>query len=398
MSNYSSEMRLLEKIKCSYLFILLFLLNVPLIAQKQMTCEESEALRLNIIEEWKEEKRLQYQHLSSLSEDAIPVIRIENDSLPFWYTTYGNASDGDRSLWISMHGGGGTTHKFNDGQWDNQKRLYKPSEGIYVAPRAPWNAWNMWFQEPIDQLFSQLIQMMIACKGVNPDKVYLMGYSAGGDGVWRLAPRMADSFAAASMMAGHPGDVGLQNLHNLPFMIWCGADDAAYNRNKECALRGEIMDSLQQAHPQGYIHKTHILPNKGHWMDSEDAAALPWMQQFVRNPYPDTIVWCQEEVLRDCFYWISVPREEIARGKEVRISVKKNTIHIERCDYSRLTLYLNDSIVNLDKKVKVKKDGQALYKGKVPRSEQIMIETMEQRGDPMYCFPARLVVDVPRHQ
>ena len=65
--------------------------------------------------------------------------------MPFWYAEYGNAPFGERSLWISMHGGGGTTQQFNNGQWNNQKRLYRPTEGIYVAPRAPWNAWNMWW-------------------------------------------------------------------------------------------------------------------------------------------------------------------------------------------------------------------------------------------------------------
>jgi poly(3-hydroxybutyrate) depolymerase len=46
-------------------------------------------------------------------------------------------------------------------------------------------------------------------RGVNPDKVYLLGYPAGGDGVWQLAPRMADRFAAAAMMAGHPNGASL---------------------------------------------------------------------------------------------------------------------------------------------------------------------------------------------
>ena len=71
--------------------------------------------------------------------------------------------------------------------------------------------------------------------GANPDKVYLMGYSAGGDGVYQLAPRMADRFAAASMMAGHPGNASPLGLRNLPFAIFSGADDAAYNRNKVAA-------------------------------------------------------------------------------------------------------------------------------------------------------------------
>jgi poly(3-hydroxybutyrate) depolymerase len=49
-----------------------------------------------------------------------------------------------------------------------------------------------------------------------------MGYSAGGDGVFQIAPRMADHWAAAAMMAGHPGDAAALNLRNLPFTIFMG--------------------------------------------------------------------------------------------------------------------------------------------------------------------------------
>ena len=62
---------------------------------------------------------------------------------------------------------------------------------------------------------------MIMLYEVDPNKVYLMGYSAGGDGVYQLAPRMADRFAAAAMMAGHPNEtspLGLEISHLL--YIW----------------------------------------------------------------------------------------------------------------------------------------------------------------------------------
>ena len=32
-----------------------------------------------------------------------------------------------------------------------------------------------------------------------------------------MAPRMADHFASAAMMAGHPNNVDLHNIRNLPF-------------------------------------------------------------------------------------------------------------------------------------------------------------------------------------
>ncbi|MEM7298333.1 MAG: hypothetical protein AAF391_08720 [Bacteroidota bacterium] len=53
-----------------------------------------------------------------------------------------------------------------------------------------------------------------------------MGYSAGGDGVYQLAPRMADSLAAAAMMAGHPNDASPLGLRNIGFTLHMGGKDA----------------------------------------------------------------------------------------------------------------------------------------------------------------------------
>ena len=90
--------------------------------------------------------------------------------------TFGEAPADGRSLWISMHGGGEAPEQVNTQQWQNQIRLYQPEEGIYIAPRAPTDKWNMWHQEHIDPMFAHLIESMVALRGVNPDKVYLMGY------------------------------------------------------------------------------------------------------------------------------------------------------------------------------------------------------------------------------
>jgi len=148
------------------------------------------------------------------------VLEADGAKMPFWYAVYGDKPKSGRSLWISMHGGGGAPKQVNDGQWENQKKLYKPEEGVYVAPRAPTDTWNLWHQGHIDALFRKLITDMIVFEGVDPNRVYLMGYSAGGDGVYQLAPRMADSFAAAAMMAGHPNETRPDGLRNLPFALY----------------------------------------------------------------------------------------------------------------------------------------------------------------------------------
>jgi len=319
---------------------------------------------------------------------------VGNDSLRMRFAeqTFGKMPHDGYSLFISLHGGGNTATEVNDGQWRNQMRLYTPQASVYVAPRAPWDDWDMWFKPSIDPLYEELIAWAVAFRGVNPDKVYLMGYSAGGDGVWRLAPRMADHWAAAAMMAGHPGDVGLVNVRNCPFTIWCGAEDHAYQRAERLEERADELDSLKSDDPNGYTHEAHLMAGKGHWMDRADTVAVRWMQQFKRNPYPKKIVWRQEEVAKHCFYWIEVPADEATHGRTVEVEVRGNTIEIARCDYSRLTLWLNDDIVDLDSKVTVVHGGRRLFRGRVPRTAANIRASLFSRNDPSYAFPSKLTV------
>ena len=339
---------------------------------------------------WLKSKKTQYAQASSEE-----LITLGDLKLKFATRVYGEKPADGYSLYISMHGGGSAPAKVNDQQWANQIRLYTPKEGVYIAPRAPWNDWNMWFKEGLDELFEMLIECMVANMGVNPDKVYLLGYSAGGDGVWRMAPRMADRWAAASMMAGHPGEASQVNLRNTPFMIWMGENDRAFNRNKLAVHHGKIMDSLQLADKAGYIHETHIIKGKGHWMERADTLAVSWMAQHQRNPYPDRVVWRQEGVTRRNFYWIGLPEGQECRHKMMVIAdYEGNTINIEHSDYQRLTLYINDKMMNLNKPITVRYNGKKIFKGKVVRTVANLSQTLSERGDLRYMFPAKIDIEL----
>lgn len=107
---------------------------------------------------------------------------IKQDTLEmkFSYRILGEKPEDGRSLYISLHGGGNTSPAANDQQWKNQINLYTPKEGVYLAPRAPTNTWNLWHEDHIDDMFAKLIKAAVKNEGVNPNKVYLLGYSAGG--------------------------------------------------------------------------------------------------------------------------------------------------------------------------------------------------------------------------
>ena len=360
-----------------------------LASKASLTADEANLYALELSEAWK--KAVVEQSARQFEEKKL---QIGENSMRIWWTTFGDKPEDGRSLYISLHGGGGAPPSLNDSQWDNQKRLYTPEEGVYLAPRAITNTWDLHFVPEADAFYEAIIRYAVSALDVNPNKVYIMGYSAGGDGVWRLGPRMADHWAAASMMAGHPGDVRLEGLRNTPFMIWCGGEDTAYNRNEECAARIKVMEALHEADPEGYIHEGHIVPGKPHWMDGVDRAAVPWMAKYTRNPYPKKVVWVQGDVMKDAFYWIGAPADEAQKGKMVVATASRetNTIQIEKSDYSRLTIYLNDTLVDLDKPVKVVCGGKVLFEGRLSRSPQTMLSTLNARGDLSYIFPAEVTV------
>lgn len=360
--------------------------------------EAAEEARLKVIEDWKAAR----MNEMTVNYNRNFVIGKNNVAMKYYINCYGKEPEGGHSLWISLHGGGGTTAAVNNEQWSNQQIMYRyaktpqPIEGYYISPRSIDDVWDMWFLEENDSLFEQIITTLVVVKNVNPDKVYLMGYSAGGDGVWRMAPRLADHWAAAAMMAGHPGNVNLMNVRNLPFTLWVGGEDTAYDRNKLVPQKATELEFMHSKDPEGYIYNCHVLKGKPHWMDLEDAAAFDWMAGYSRNPYPTRIVWRQEgeerNVVRQFFYWIKVERNEMKKANTVIAEIKDNVITIEKSDYKTLTFYLNDSMADLDKPVKVVFDGQLVFKGMVERSRNTLLSSMAERNDPSYTFCSELTV------
>ncbi|MCR5403713.1 MAG: Ig-like domain-containing protein [Butyrivibrio sp.] len=126
---------------------------------------------------------------------------------------------------------------------------------------------------------------MIVNYGADPDRVYLHGYSAGGDGVYQITPRLADRFAAANMSAGHPNDVSLLNLSNLNFCQQAGirdyySEDAM--RSVNVARYDQILSDYRNKYGFGYEHTTFIHVPEGHIFDDYDDVSSSVLREPVR--------------------------------------------------------------------------------------------------------------------
>ncbi|MCC7170464.1 MAG: polyhydroxyalkanoate depolymerase [Planctomycetes bacterium] len=318
------------------------------------------------------------------------AITLGDQTMRFWSKTFGDKPKDGRSLWISMHGGGNAPPEINEQQFENQKRLYTLDEGIYLAPRAPTDTWNLWHEAHVDAFFARLIEDLVVLEDVDPNRVYLLGYSAGGDGVYQLAPRLSDRLAAAGMFAGHPNETKPIGMRNVPFALHVGADDAAYKRNAIAAQWGERLDELAAADPGGYLHQVQVHAGKGHWMDREERVALPWMASHTRDPRPTRIVWEQDDIVHDRSYWLAVDRPDpkarvIAThsGQAITIELAKNV--------GPLRVLLDDTMVDLDQDVIVVREELEVHRGPVRRTIALLSRTLAERGDPRAMFCAEVL-------
>jgi hypothetical protein len=163
----------------------------------------------------------------------------------------------------------------------------------------------MWFKDYMEDFMLEIIRAFCLNGLADINKVFISGYSAGGDGVYHMGPRMADHLAGAAVMAGHPNGAHLLNLRNIPFSIQVGERDNAYNRANEAIKYSGMLAQLEQNYG-GFEHQCKIMSGKPHWMDKQDTIIFPWLFGHTRNPYPDVILFqqCDDRRKQSTFYYL----------------------------------------------------------------------------------------------
>ncbi len=364
-----------------------------------------------------------------ISLNGLSVLTVGSKKMRLSVFKEGEMPAGGYPLFICLHGGGSDpTGEMNDSQWQiMQKRCMDGTPGIYAATRAVRDTWDCHSVSEAYPFYDEIIRRAILFWNVNPDRVYFTGYSAGGDGVYQIAPRMADRLAAANMSAGHPNQISLINLFNLPFFLQVGELDGAYDRNRMTPRYSAYLDRLGMA--GGYPHFCYIHTGKPHSAcrdvrtDGEIVIADPaaWLKSAVeetayeggtvmvntncvtrmgvwtRNPLPDRICW--DSTVRapsrgiDSFYWLALP-QNCADGY-VEAKRQGNVLRIPVCTLrnTQLTILLNEEMIDFDVPLSVELAGK-VYRIQPTISEALLETTTHTLGDPRLQFAASVTVEL----
>lgn len=192
---------------------------------------------------------------------------------------------------IYLHGSGGlgidNLKQISGGNTQGTHLWIRPEiqarqQVIVIAPQLP--AGSEWAAVDSDltiggMLVLDLIDTLIREKRIDADRIYLVGQSLGGFGVWDLISKRPDVFAAAIALCGGGRPDHIAAARTVPIWAFHGAQDTAVPVQRS----REMVAALEKA--DGTVKYTEY-PAAGHdiWTQAFAEPELPtWLFANARN-------------------------------------------------------------------------------------------------------------------
>jgi hypothetical protein len=319
-------------------------------------------------------------------------VRYKEHVSPYLVREVGTKPPKGWPLVIAMHGGGGVPKQVNDSQWEVMQRYYKDHAEVsgykYLALRAPNDTWNGFYDDYVPPLVINLIRQFTLLGEVNPDKVYLIGYSHGGYGAFFIGPKIPDRFAAVHCSAAAPTDGTISPccLRNTPFTFMVGEQDNAYGRRERCEKFNKAIQKLKDDNKGDFPVEFELKKGFGHG-GLPDRDKLKEMLPLARNPVPLRLTWEPTDSVITDFFWLTVAKPE--KGQSIDVILSDNHAEIKTRQVKEFDLNLDGRLVAPGKTLHVVLDGKA--QDVTPRPQLLTLcRAMLDRSDPEMAFTCQI--------
>ncbi|WP_316788721.1 hypothetical protein [Pedobacter frigoris] len=374
---------------------------------------------------WKQANQQRLATWKTIAEDSKQDSMVwdlpDQKKMLFAILKKGNRPAEGYPLFINLHGGGcypkepgPWTSAMNNSEWKAAKTLgarYADGPSLYFIPRMPDDRRGRWYHRASIAAWIRAWQLSVLSGDVNPDKAYILGISEGGYGSFRMGIFLADYFAAAGPMAGPVwvNQEPVENLRNTAFRIEVGENDNAYGRSTNAKDWKARLDSAASKNPGQFIHTVEIQKGRGHGIDYFKTA--PWLKQFTRKAYPDTlsaVYYAQCDSIyggepnvpctyRKGFGYLRL--DGLSQTGERRFNVFKdgNVYHVNSSNVKaevKGTVKLYVDRINFDKPVQVFYNDKMIHNKKLLPNIGTMAESMALFGDPRRIFAAAVTINI----
>ena len=117
------------------------------------------------------------------------------------------------------------------------------------------------------------------------------------------------------------------------------------------------------------------------------------LKDKVRKPHPKEVKHHAIGEYAPQSYWVRIV-EFKEKCAEVKASIKGQTIDFAATGAKKIAFYIDETLLDLAKPIKITSGGATLFQGKVQPSVDVVLETWRAREDRELLFRAKVVVDV----
>jgi len=226
-----------------------------------------------------------------------------------WWTHYRGGHAHDAAAWIP----------------GLLRQLGEDRGNIIITPGA--RGTSSWYVGRGHEDFLDVWDDSMASFSIDPDRVYMSGYSMGGYASWLLPLLYPDRFAASFPTAGPPtqglwlgagppqspqngGDIEAQqtfdiigNAANVGYVIYQGSNDELVPVSGVARMAAELA-------LRGYDHRFYVFPGAEHYTNAiydEWTEAARYFDRFTRDPNPPRVVYTVKPALERAVELVSAP-------------------------------------------------------------------------------------------
>ena len=208
---------------------------------------------------------------------------------------------------------------------------------------------------------------------VDPERVFVVGRGRSAPAAIAAANNSPQRFAGVITRAGEPGELGPQNFSNLPVLLISGGAQATKFEADAAAL--------------GFTDITSLA-------GGGEAELWDWAQRHPRRRFPAKVNLVPGEIFPSSVYWLRSASYNFDSRATVTLDRATNSATVEADGIWRLSLHLNDEMLDLEREIRVVVNGVE-SKHQVTRNLASALEWLREGfSDTRSVYSARLDLDL----
>ncbi|MFH1227783.1 MAG: hypothetical protein V1701_07760 [Planctomycetota bacterium] len=286
-------------------------------------------------------------------------------------------------LIISFHGAGGNGEGVYNWIWSAHSGKWN---GFIACPSGEPPG-SQWFPEQ-EEFIMAVYKDVSKNFNINTNRVYLDGFSNGGNGVWFYGISFPWLFGAICPRSGACSTSdALKNLLNVGTYITHGDQDSII----PCTYDRQAAQKLKEL---GYEVFYLEVPGGDHSpFNDETPNIMEYFNKHPRNPWAEKVIFSSHKANPTRVYWIEVTKASGRFSLEGEVQAG-NKIVITYQGTEEIIVNLSDALVDMEKPVQIMLNEKKVHNEIVPRSLEALVTDLRQNRDINAAACARLKFSV----